>query len=458
MPSSDYSGGNLPGIAALMKLPPWDGSNLSPLIVPQKILSLLGDPQDAVPTIHVAGTNGKGTVCSSLASIAHASGQKVGQFASPHLNDVCERCLLDGEPVSPLIFDQALQRVFSVMEDNELTSSYFVVGSVATFLVFAETQVDLAIVEVGLGGRYDATNVMHSPQACVITGVSLDHTHILGETIEEISWNKAGIMKSNIPCFLGQLDAIPLSVCEKEAAAVACNLSLYVEGEEEGITLENPLFDSAFQKRNAALASRVASALAYSSDCITRGLESTRWPGRMERLSVKRSSLARALDLDGSEIEVSPALADDELHFLLDAAHNQQGLSATLEYVSKLVQREEPKRIFILSSILERKQWQVMRDTLIEFREGVSSDSSDVTLCFARSSHEGSIDPDKLGSSSNSRSFASTDEALEFVAQEAGRDDLIVCLGSIFFLADVRPKLGAPSFSSIERDSSLRKR
>jgi folylpolyglutamate synthase/dihydrofolate synthase len=446
MASGKHNEEKLPGIAALMQLPPWDGSNLSPLIIPRKILSALGDPQDSVPTIHVAGTNGKGTVCTSLAAIAHNSGLKVGQFASPHLNDVCERCLIDGEPVSPEIFDRSLQKVFSVMKDHNLESSYFVVGAVAAFLVFADSEVDIAVIEVGLGGRYDATNVMRRPEVTVITGISFDHTHLLGESIEEISWNKAGIMKSNVPCFLGRLDAAPLAVCEKEAADVACRLSKYVEGEESNIRLENPLFDSPFQKRNAALASRVALEMGYSADCITRGLESARWPGRMERLRVSRADLAEKLDLDRG---VSSG-ADDEISFLLDAAHNPQGLSATLAYVTELVQMEAIERVFVLSSILERKKWEVMRDTLCAFEQRLSTDSTAVTLCYTRSSHEGSLDPQRLVSSSTQSSFSSADDSLAFVLAEAGVNDLVLCLGSIFFLADVRPRLGAPSFRTIE--------
>ncbi len=438
----------LPGISALMQLPPWDGSNLSPLTVPQKILGELGNPQDTVPTIHVAGTNGKGTLCTSLAAIAHAAGQKVGQFASPHLNDVSERCLLGGVPVSPEIFDEALQRVFSVMERQGLSSSYFVVGAVASMLVFSESDLDLAIIEVGLGGRYDATNVMHSPRATVITGVSLDHTHILGDTIEKIAWNKAGIMKRGVPCFLGKLDSVSASVCKKEASDVACDLSQYVEGEEDAISLDNPLFGAAHQRRNAALASRVASALGYSDECIRRGLESARWPGRMERLGVARSDLIAELALQSSDF--NPARSADVLHFLLDAAHNPEGLSATLEHLGALDSARAEGRIFLLTSVLERKQWGTMLELLDTFRQRYSSDLRQVVLCFARSTHQDSVDPQKLARSSSDRVFGSAKDSLAFFAREGNSEDLIVVLGSIFFLADIRPRLGAPAFRSIE--------
>ena len=146
-------------VERLNDLPKWESSTFSPIEVPARILELLGNPQNAFSSIHVGGTNGKGSVCAFLASCLIESGQSVGQFASPHLSYVSERCLIDAK-VANRAFESALHRVLDLVLEHKLAPSYFVATMAASFLAFAEEQVDWGVIEVGLGGREDATNLL----------------------------------------------------------------------------------------------------------------------------------------------------------------------------------------------------------------------------------------------------------------------------------------------------------
>ena len=206
----------------LESLPLRDGTRFTGLDVQRDVLARLGNPQDSVLAFHVAGTNGKGTVCAILSTVLRETGARVGQFVSPHLHDVCERCLLDGTPVSRGEFNRALKLVFRAADGVEL--SYFALSYLASCLVFKNEQCDYVVIETGLGGRLDSTNLMYRPNACVITSVDHDHTHILGDTLTEIAREKAGIMREGVPCFLGNVDAEVREVVEREASACGAPL------------------------------------------------------------------------------------------------------------------------------------------------------------------------------------------------------------------------------------------
>jgi dihydrofolate synthase/folylpolyglutamate synthase len=162
----------------------------------------LGHPEEGIPMIHVAGTNGKGTVCRLAAELAMAEGLKVGVYTSPHMLRVQERWTLNGVPISDELLLRLAQEAHPVVE--AIRPTFFELTTLIAFLAFASWDVDVAIVETGLGGRLDATNVI-TPRCSVITSISYDHTDILGHTIEEIATEKAGIIKANTPIVLGNL-------------------------------------------------------------------------------------------------------------------------------------------------------------------------------------------------------------------------------------------------------------
>ena len=176
-----------------------------------RLMAALGDPQKRIPVIHVAGSNGKGSVCAYLSSIFHQAGYRVGRYTSPHLVDWTERICIDDEPIAWETLLRALQVVQSKIS-GDLEPTQFEVLTAAMWRIFVDQSVDIAIVEVGLGGRLDATNIIDEPLASIITSISLEHVERLGDTVEKIAFEKAGIIKTGCPLIVGHMP--------KEAAAV----------------------------------------------------------------------------------------------------------------------------------------------------------------------------------------------------------------------------------------------
>src|SRR5690349_15775671 len=170
----------LKGVEYFESLQYLEGKKFSPLESVASLFEVLGNPQDAVPAVHVAGTNGKGSVCALVAAMLHASGKNVGQTSSPHLSSFTERCLVNGCPISEAEFETAVNAIVETAERENILPSYFVLGLAVAFCEFARRKLDWAVVEVGIGGTLDATNLMKRPEVSLITSVSVDHTDILG--------------------------------------------------------------------------------------------------------------------------------------------------------------------------------------------------------------------------------------------------------------------------------------
>ncbi len=170
------------------------------------ILNLLGNPQDKLKCIHVAGTNGKGSVCAIVSTILKEAGYKTGLFTSPHLLRYTERIQINGNEIEEEIFAEKIFKIQEISEKNDIHLTEFEILTAVMFEYFAENNVDFAVVEVGLGGKYDSTNVIKSPICSVITTIDLDHTERLGDTIEKIAEEKAGIIKPNCPVVINKLN------------------------------------------------------------------------------------------------------------------------------------------------------------------------------------------------------------------------------------------------------------
>ena len=222
----------------------------------RKLLPLLGNPQNRFPVIHVAGTNGKGSVCSMLDSIYRENGYKVGLFSSPHLVELGERIRVDGEILTLDRIEKYIRLIKPIADKMELEKAgsgptFFEMMTAMAFLVFAEHKVDLAILETGLGGRLDSTNVVE-PTLSIITTIALDHCSILGHSIEEIAREKAGIIKQGVPVLTGWLpDAANLVV---EALAGSKSSPFESMAYKGGIEFPDTNLVGRHQKRNAALA------------------------------------------------------------------------------------------------------------------------------------------------------------------------------------------------------------
>ncbi len=277
-------------------------------------LAALGHPERAIPVLHIAGTNGKGSTAAFAASLLQRAGARTGLYTSPHLSRFTERICIDGVEIAP---ERVAELVDRVLRLRELELTFFEVATAVAWLHFAREQVDLAVVEVGLGGRLDATNLCH-PFATVITSIGLEHTEQLGPTTAAIAGEKAGIAKRGVPICTGPVDESAARAIAKRARSAGALLLRW--GEEFEGSLERAQFsyrgpggsldgvrlalDGEHQRVNAALAlaaSSFAPGIAWDDLLRRHGLASTRWPARLERIAP---------------------------HLLLDSAHNPAGAEA----------------------------------------------------------------------------------------------------------------------------------
>ena len=189
----------------------------------QRLLADLGNPHHSVPIIHVAGTNGKGSVCAYLSAVLTEAGYRTGRYTSPHLVDWTERLCLNEQPISTEAIEQLLLQVkAAIPEECEDSPTQFEVITAAAWLYFAQQQVDIAVIEVGLGGRLDATNVSNSPLVTIITSISREHWQHLGPTLADIAREKAGILKAGCPAVIGQLPSEAKAVVEQRIKELGC--------------------------------------------------------------------------------------------------------------------------------------------------------------------------------------------------------------------------------------------
>jgi len=311
----------------------------------QRLLTALGDPQEKLaPIVHVAGTNGKGSTIAFMRACLEAAGLRVHVYTSPHLVRFAERIRLAGR----LIEEDALSAVLEECEraNDGAPITFFEITTAAAFLAFARTPADVVLLEVGLGGRFDATNVIARPAVTAITPVSLDHQHFLGDTVAKIAFEKAGILKPGIPAVIARQSLEGASVIEARAREVAAPLLRQskewdaVPRGDGGISyrgrssLDLPppglLGTHQYDNAGAALAAiECLGAVAVSREALAEGMRRVEWPARLQRLA--QGKLARLMP-EGAEL-------------WLDGAHNEAG-GAALGEVAKRWRDKKLKLVF----------------------------------------------------------------------------------------------------------------
>ena len=292
------------------------------------VLDALGRPQDRLRFIHIAGTNGKGSTCAMIEAGLRAAGQRTGLFTSPHLTEPTERIRIDGRPIAASRFAEAFDRVHAAVEQLladgaiDLHATYFETVTAMALLVFAEEAVDRVVLEVGLGGRLDATNVV-TPELCVITPIDFDHEAFLGKSLESIAGEKAGILKPGIPAVFARQRLEAAEVLDRQATATGIavdrtaehpirDLMLTTRGSEfrlDDLAIRCPLAGE-HQVENAVTAAVALVRLGIPRRAIEGGIARTEWPGRLEHIS------------EGPEI-------------ILDGAHNPAGARALAAYIDR---------------------------------------------------------------------------------------------------------------------------
>lgn len=312
-------------------------------------LAALGNPHRRIQTLHVAGTNGKGSVCATLESILRAKGLRVAKYTSPHLVDFRERFLVDGVAVAP-------ERIVRFVEQwtpevERLGATFFEATTAMAFDFFAEAGVDVAVIETGLGGRLDATNVI-TPLVTGVTTIGIEHTDYLGGTREEIAFEKAGIFKAGVPAVIGDPDADIRALLAKHAHARGANpvsvvydrhilsgISVTPAGTSfslDALLLRTPLI-GAHQAANAAVAiemlRQLPAAWIPTPDEISRGLSRVSLPGRFQRWG----------------------------KYIFDVAHNPDAAAVLATAMAAV---EPPRPVVAVLSVLADKDWRSIMDTL----------------------------------------------------------------------------------------------
>jgi dihydrofolate synthase / folylpolyglutamate synthase len=331
----------------------------------QRICAGLDHPEQAWTAVHVGGTNGKGSVAAMVDEALRAAGHRVGCYTSPHLVRLEERFRIGGTPVGSGALDEAVLRVRSVVTTLQeqrilpVHPTFFEVTTAAAFELFRSAAVDVAVLEVGLGGRYDATNVV-TPRAAAITSVALDHEEQLGPTVEAVAFEKAGIVKAGRPVVLGRLGEGPRAVVTSVAAergapvvhaADGCRVAVRRDRGLTVIDLVTPVrhygsitlsLRGTHQVENAIVAARLLevlddTGLRVPAEAIRAGLERVRWPARLELLDWR----------DGRRV-------------LLDGAHNPAGAAALADYIAA----EWPAGLPLVFGAMRDKQLAAMLDAL----------------------------------------------------------------------------------------------
>ena len=351
----------------------------NPLDHTKELLARLGNPQNQQKVIHVAGTNGKGSVCAYLDSMLRAGGYRVGLFTSPHLVKINERFKINGQMISDDTFVQAFEQIKRIIDEAVAEGldhpSYFETLFLMGMVIFQKAGVDYVVLETGLGGRLDATNTVDQPLACIITSISLDHVEYLGDTIEKIAGEKAGIIKPKVPVIYDGHNAEAARVIKARAKALdspsyALTEEIYemqkntAQGIEflfrcgleddtsEEVKLSIP-YIAAYQMMNASLAFFTMEMLrkdhGISRETLIQGLAATHWEGRMETI------------LPG---------------VIVDGAHNADGVKRFMETACHFG-KEYP--ITLLFSAVCDKDYQEMIRTVCEnIRPGGSGCHSDL--------------------------------------------------------------------------------
>lgn len=400
----------------------------------KKLLELLGDPQNNLKIIHVAGTNGKGSTCSFISSILKESGYKVGLYTSPFLETFTERIRVNGENIREeevgKIVSLIKEKIEIMVSEGYSYPTEFEIVTAMAFYYYNQEKVDFVALEVGLGGRYDATNVIDKPVVSAITSISLDHTGILGDTLAKIAFEKGGIIKENCPTIVypqqEEASEVIKNICaEKKSKYIECdfknieikssniNSQIYncnINGKELR-DLEIKLIGD-HQIKNSIVALNVIEYLNdikitnISEENIRKGLLETKWPGRIEKIS-------------------------ENPMFIIDGAHNEEGAKSLANSIDKYF---ENKNKILVIGMLEDKDIDSVLDLLIPKFNKVITTTPD---------NPRAIDANKLKEKIERYNIEVTckpniKEAVDYALEISNKDDVIISAGSLYMIGNVR--------------------
>lgn len=393
------------------------------------VMARLGNVHEHVPMVHVAGTNGKGSTCAMIERTLREAGYKTGLYTSPYIEKYNERIRIDGKPIEGEKLAALVESVWPVIEavrDEGLCITEFELGTVLAYAAFAQEKVDIAIIEVGLGGRLDPTNIIH-PLVSVITNVGMDHMHFLGNTIEEIAMEKAGIMKPDTPVVLGwQEDGVRAALAHAAKALGIPVIEPVAENVRE--TARSVAFDAVMgektikdvtvsligrhQAQNACAALgalRVLKERGYdwiTEDVIRSAFADVHWPGRLEYFG----------------------------NVILDGAHNEPGVKALCAYMDAWLPKE---KTVLLSGMMADKDVACMTQMLAPRAAFVVTTQPAIPRAMAARELAAAFE----AQGASVMAIAEPKAALEKARELAGEDGTVLCGGSLYLIGEMRALL-----------------
>ncbi len=409
----------------------------NPLSHTRELLRRLGDPQDRCRIIHVAGTNGKGSVCAFLNNMLQMEGGAVGLFTSPHLAVIRERFRVNDVMISEEDFTEIFERVMVCVHDMEAEGmphpAYFELLLAMGFAYFADAGVKWLILETGLGGLRDATNVIEHPAACIITSISLDHTEFLGSTIAEIAFQKAGIIKEGVPVIcdanVQEAAAVILQQAQQlHAPYIPCYAPMAdIKARTDksvAFVLNNRYYDyvpvtvsfpADYQVMNALLAMTALRQLVpearLSDACIAEAVQHTKWPGRME------------------------AVAED---VIVDGAHNEDGIAAFVRAAARIAEKRPVSLLF--AAVMEKEYAQMIR----RLCEGVPFQNITVTQIEGHRKVDAGAFAQIFREFTQAPVYAEPDIRSAYAKALAERPEngILLCAGSLYLVGEIEALTG----------------
>ncbi len=369
----------------------------------------LGSPHEVGRYVHIAGTNGKGSVSAMVAEIAKHAGLRVGLYTSPHLCRFAERIQIEGAQLDDARLAGYLERALAL--SPELT--FFELTTLAAFQAFREAQVELSVLEVGLGGRLDATNIVEGSGVQAITRIAFDHMEHLGNTLAKIAMEKAGILRAGQTCVLGRLHPDARESVEQVAASVGARLQEVSPADEERILGHTHLkLLGGYQRHNALVAAGVARELGFSDDLIRKGLSTVTWPGRCELISHSTGA------------------------FLLDGAHNPDGAVMLRNVLFGVASSISRPKIALIFGTMADKRWRAMLDR-------ISGELG--PKYFVEPKGRKAADAAAMARYAKGTAMPSLPEAIQQARQAVGKEGVIVICGSLYLVGEARAfLLGLP--------------
>lgn len=395
----------------------------------QQLMDKIGNPEKKIKAVHVAGTNGKGTTCALLSSVLIESGLKTGIYTSPHLETIHERIKINKDMISTVDLihytEQVNPYVREIEEKRKEKMYSFEILTAAAFLYFVEKECDIIVLETGMGGSFDATNTVVDPIVSIITSIGKDHMHKLGNTVEEITVHKAGIIKKNTSVIVYPMRDSIMSVIENKALEM--NAPMTLVDKQDVILKSQDVNEQTFdykmfkdmsmkmigehQLYNTALAIEglmevQKAGYPVSDQHIVQGIYKAEWPGRMEKIS-------------------------DEPTVFIDGAHNVPGVTALAKNIENLFP-DEPITFFI--GIMKDKEFMKMIDLAEDKASKMYILSPDEGQGF--DPYEVTKDLRKLGYPAEAKE--SIEDIVHYIEHRAGKDEKIIIFGSLYLVGDLR--------------------